>query len=322
MAQGRHHTLPRWGAGPAGGRGPRADGAEAGRCAIPPGVQQRRQAPGGRPDQRRLAGRLCPAAGCRAAACAVPRRRQVQPLLLACTVSRASLISGRTSPPGACPSAWMPVCVPALATLRCLLAHRQCDASTWLPAVVRASLPAGPLATRATQLQGTCKCMAFDSRGTALALGREDGSLQLLEWPSLEARFHSRCCPAPCRQTAGGCLLQEPSGLHERDSFAHLASNCRGRIATCKPAPARSGMTASHCLSRLDCRGEHGLREAVRDLDFSRAHKDCVLAVCCDDGSCSLWDTQTGSQLSRLELPQGAPWARLDAQHLCAHTAL
>ena len=56
----------------------------------------------------------------------------------------------------------------------------------------------------------------------------------------------------------------------------------------------------------------HGLRratnpkEAFRDLDFSRAHKDRVLVGCAEDGSCSLWETQAGTQLSRLELPEGA----------------
>ena len=53
------------------------------------------------------------------------------------------------------------------------------------------------------------------------------------------------------------------------------------------------------------CRGEQGLKDALRDLDFSRAHRDRVLITCCEDGSCSLWETETGTRLSSLELPEG-----------------
>ena len=61
--------------------------------------------------------------------------------------------------------------------------------------LTRCLLRAGALAAAAGQLQGTFNCVAFDSRGSALALGSEDGSLQLLEWPSLKQRFCNRCCP-------------------------------------------------------------------------------------------------------------------------------
>ena len=52
-------------------------------------------------------------------------------------------------------------------------------------------------------------------------------------------------------------------------------------------------------------RGENGLRDAVKDLDFSPAHKDKVLAATCEDGSCSLWAWEQQLQIAVLDLPQG-----------------
>ena len=60
------------------------------------------------------------------------------------------------------------------------------------------------------------------------------------------------------------------------------------------------------------CRGDKGSKDALRDLDFSRAHKDRVLVSACEDGSCSLWETETGDCLTTLELPAGA--AQLPSQ--------
>ncbi|BDA49251.1 probable prolactin regulatory element-binding protein [Coccomyxa sp. Obi] len=54
-----------------------------------------------------------------------------------------------------------------------------------------------------------------------------------------------------------------------------------------------------------DMRGQNGLRDAVKDLDFSPAHKDKVLAATCEDGSCSLWAWEQQLQIAILDLPQG-----------------
>lgn len=43
----------------------------------------------------------------------------------------------------------------------------------------------------------------------------------------------------------------------------------------------------------------------MRDLDFSPAHKDKVLATTCEDGSCILWAWERQLQIAILELPQG-----------------
>lgn len=52
-------------------------------------------------------------------------------------------------------------------------------------------------------------------------------------------------------------------------------------------------------------RGQNGLRDAVKDLDFSPAHKDKVLAATCEDGSCTLWAWERQLQIAVLDLPQG-----------------
>ena len=54
-------------------------------------------------------------------------------------------------------------------------------------------------------------------------------------------------------------------------------------------------------------RDETGLRDAVRDVDFSPAHKDKVLAATCEDGSCTLWAWEKQLQIASLDLPQGWP---------------
>ncbi|CAL8464126.1 g3661 [Coccomyxa elongata] len=54
-----------------------------------------------------------------------------------------------------------------------------------------------------------------------------------------------------------------------------------------------------------DMRGQNGLKDAVKDLDFSPAHKDKVLVATCEDGSCSLWAWERQLQIATLDLPQG-----------------
>ena len=51
----------------------------------------------------------------------------------------------------------------------------------------------GELAKRVSSLRSShYKCLAFNGPGTLLALGAEDGSLQVLEWPSLAIKFDNR----------------------------------------------------------------------------------------------------------------------------------
>ena len=60
--------------------------------------------------------------------------------------------------------------------------------------------------------------------------------------------------------------------------------------------------------------------DAVRDVDFSPAHHNRVLATTCEDGSCVLWEWSTRRRLTTLQLPAGIvppavmpgmPWWRL-----------
>eukprot|EP00884_Botryococcus_braunii_P014330 jgi/Botrbrau1/22899/Bobra.0065s0052.2 len=103
---------------------------------------------------------------------------------------------------------------------------------------------------------GMVKAMAFSLDGRFLAVGLEDGGLEVRDWPSA------------------------------------------------RPL--------------LSLEGETALREAARDVDFSPAHSNQVLAVTCEDGSCSLWEWERGVCITRLELPPDikrgsfsrARWAR------------
>ena len=45
--------------------------------------------------------------------------------------------------------------------------------------------------------------------------------------------------------------------------------------------------------------------DGLRDVDFSGGHQQRVVAVTCEDGSCSLWDWERGLQLLKLALPEG-----------------
>ena len=53
------------------------------------------------------------------------------------------------------------------------------------------------------------------------------------------------------------------------------------------------------------CREDKGLPDGLRDVDFSAGHQQRVVAVACEDGSCSLWDWERGLQLLKLALPEG-----------------
>lgn len=51
-------------------------------------------------------------------------------------------------------------------------------------------------------------------------------------------------------------------------------------------------------------REKHGLTDAVRDIDFSRSHaKNAVIAVTCEDGSCSMWLWSEPLCVENLQLP-------------------
>ncbi|KAK9808182.1 hypothetical protein WJX73_005830 [Symbiochloris irregularis] len=102
----------------------------------------------------------------------------------------------------------------------------------------------GELATQLRQF-GLVKCIAFGNSTNQLAIGGEDRSLRLLEWPSLRTKW--------------------------------------------------------------DLRNEFGLKDALRDIDFSPGHKDKVLVTTCEDGTCTLWQTDTGMRITSLSLPADLP---------------
>jgi prolactin regulatory element-binding protein len=91
---------------------------------------------------------------------------------------------------------------------------------------------------------GAIKCMSFSSDGRWLALGGEDGSLEVVEWPS-------------------------------------LTSKRRWQPST----------------------------KAVRNVDFSAAHADGVLAAVDESGACVLWDVASGEEVGRLQPPNDLPRA-------------
>ena len=52
---------------------------------------------------------------------------------------------------------------------------------------------AGELERQVSSLHaGHYKCLAFNSRGTLVAMGAEDGSFQVLDWPALAIKFDNR----------------------------------------------------------------------------------------------------------------------------------
>mmetsp|Transcript_10317 Transcript_10317/g.31048 ORF Transcript_10317/g.31048 Transcript_10317/m.31048 type:complete len:383 (-) Transcript_10317:443-1591(-) len=103
------------------------------------------------------------------------------------------------------------------------------------------ALATGEEADRLAKLP-VAKALAFSSDGRRLAVGGEDASVIVLDWPS---------------------------------------------------AQPRSSITAAG-----------GLKDGVRDMDFSAAHQNRVLAIACEDGSCGLWDWEKGSLLLPLQLPE------------------
>ena len=65
--------------------------------------------------------------------------------------------------------------------------------------------------------------------------------------------------------------------------------------------------------------GERGLPDGIKDLDFSGAHQQRVLAVACEEGSATLWDWEHAARLIKLELPEGGLLTIVSASvvHLC-----
>ena len=47
------------------------------------------------------------------------------------------------------------------------------------------------------------------------------------------------------------------------------------------------------------------MKDALRDLDFSSAHGNKVLATTCEDGTCVLWEWASGTQIAAVDLPSG-----------------
>ncbi|KAK9832796.1 hypothetical protein WJX81_001956 [Elliptochloris bilobata] len=112
-----------------------------------------------------------------------------------------------------------------------------------LPGAPPRLVPAlGEVAARLAGL-GMVKCLAFSGSGRLLALGGDDGTLVVLDWPSLR--------------------------------------------------------------TRAALRGDKGMAVAFRDLDFSPAHSDKVLATTSEDGACVLWAWDAGVRAEQLELPPG-----------------
>ena len=52
---------------------------------------------------------------------------------------------------------------------------------------------AGDLQERLLSITGDVRCLAFSSSGEQLALGFEDGSLRVYQWPSLQVKLDLRC---------------------------------------------------------------------------------------------------------------------------------
>ncbi|KAK9868382.1 hypothetical protein WJX84_002942 [Apatococcus fuscideae] len=95
----------------------------------------------------------------------------------------------------------------------------------------------------AEQIRGDAivQCLRFSDDGRFVGMGFVDGSVQVLEWPSLR------------------CLL------HLKD--------------------------------------QRGMRDALRDVDFSPAHRSRILAATAEDGTCALWHWERGEQVAVMELP-------------------
>ncbi len=47
------------------------------------------------------------------------------------------------------------------------------------------------------------------------------------------------------------------------------------------------------------------MRDALRDVDFSPAHRNRILAATAEDGTGALWHWERGQQVAVLELPPG-----------------
>ena len=171
---------------------------------------------------------------------------------------------------------------------------------------------------------GVVSCMAFSRDGRLLALGGQDGSIQVLEWPSLRAHAELRCVglqnPQPPMLCALGSRLLECLGFADPSARSlHLAcaSLTSGACSTLAASCGRPTTYSQACArwrvligDNLDVtgpqnRGERGLPDGVRDVDFSAGHHNRVLCTTCEDGSCVLWEWEKGEQITRLALPAG-----------------
>ena len=54
-------------------------------------------------------------------------------------------------------------------------------------------------------------------------------------------------------------------------------------------------------------RDQRGMRDALRDVDFSPAHRNRILAATAEDGTGALWHWERGQPVASLELPPGLP---------------
>jgi WD40 repeat protein len=168
---------------------------------------------------------------------------------------------------------------------------------------------------------GSVKCMVFSSDGRLLALGGEDGSIQVLEWPSLTKRADLRWAAhsASLGRTSYNRVPMSYSGLPEwpvvRPHALEAAAPQRRPPCSMALVGRRSWRAVLYILQSGPsvlfwtmagvCRGDRGLKDSVRDVDFSPAHHHRVLVTTGEDGSCILWEWQSGEQILRLALPGG-----------------
>ena len=135
---------------------------------------------------------------------------------------------------------------------------------------------------------GVVKCMTVSSDGRHVALGGEDGSLTVVA--ALDMRTETSI-----RWIRPSMTPQVTS--KSRDGTELVGHEVRSRHL----AYSGGGMFVVQARS-----GDEALPDAVRDVDFSPAHQNRVVATTCEDGSCVLWEWRTRQRLSSLQLPPGA----------------
>lgn len=149
------------------------------------------------------------------------------------------------------------------------------------------------------------KCLAFSSDGRMLALGGEDGAITVVDWLTLRVLSDMRRATV---MLLGLVILPLLAFLDYQCSLRHRNRSFPCHLPVTMPVCSRQfveGCTCSTLMQWCRHRGQNGLKDPVKDLDFSPAHKDKVLAATCEDGSCSLWAWERQLQIATLDLPPG-----------------